>query len=230
MNLKCFLVVTICISIAPFGFAQSEFDAPELKSAESPAAIPEDHKAILESEKIVSRVNSDEYFLYVNQVKVAKLKEMIALARKGEAEANALACKASPTVCKTAGVAVSAPVAENDKKSTDEKDKEVQSIKEAQAQAKLRNAIAAEKNKLSAIKLSAVSNGEAIINYQGETITLPVGGQHDGFKLTSISHSSVQVRGLTMGQIRTVGMNGMNYFPTGHIKPIPKDNEVKPEI
>lgn len=195
---------------------------PELKSAEAPAAIPEDHKAVIESAEIVARVNNDAFFKLSNELKEAKLREIIALARKGEAEANAAACKSNPHTCARLGI-VNNAVSENKEEDKGKSEQAAVLAAQSEAIAKSRMIANQEKNILEGIHLSGIEGNKAILRFEGRVVSLPVGGTHANVKLLSVDTNSATIKGMRSGLTRTIHVNEMHSFPTGQIRPVKKD-------
>lgn len=211
---KSFLML-LCFAVTSVARAQTP--APELMSSEKPAAIPADHKAVIESEQIVEKINKDSFFHSQMMVKLSKNEEQIAISRRLAAEANAEACKADRSFCNGSNIA-SQEMSQTEIDAQRKKDAEAASEK-AIADS-IRAASNEEKAKLNSVVLKGLTNEEAFLNISGLDVTLRKGASYQGIKVGSINASSVFIVGTKYGNSREVSVNESLNRNSSNIKPI----------
>lgn len=220
--MKQILIMSV-LFISSITVAQNgnDFVAPEVKTAEMPAAIPADHQAIIESEKVINRINSDAYFKLQQQVKQAKLNELVALANKGTAEASASACKANQKFCKDAGISIAVDTTQTEaEKEKIRIEEEIEEKKRATLR-KAKQQYSNDRARLNQVRINSVSQNEAMLNIDGSQVVLSSGETWNDIKLVSINaDSSITIKAIRSGQSRKVSGSTTANYPTGNIQPL----------
>ena len=219
MKKACFSALALSILMNFVSAQESNFPTPELKSAETPAAIPADHQAILESKEIVDRVMDDQYFKLIDNAKIAKMNEVIAIAHKGEAEANAVVNELTKHT--------NQPVIDSASQSSEDNKEAAEKAKKSEAEAKYKSKLNSDKALLNRLVLASISSNSALIRINGSTSEMTVGSTANGIKLVSINlaNHAVNVSTVSTGQSKVLKLSDYSEVSTGNIKPLKKADE-----
>lgn len=229
-NQYVLVVCALAMSMPGVVLAQDStaFDAPLFTTADHPVAIPADHAAIIESEKIVARINSDEFFKLQKQVQAAKLTENLAVAEQATAEAQAKACQANKVYCRN-GLTQKTVKSSESETATPVRFAEAYRQPQSEiAQQREQSRADEERATLSSIRLVAIIGNDVIVQLKGERQTLRVGSIIDDVKLVSISgDKSATFKGTKSATTRTLHVSAYGTYPTNHIKPIDDSKDAK---